>query len=169
MTGRGDTRRRRSISDPARLPQAAPQGQAGLLSGVRHRPGAGGHGVSRRGRTPRTFLTETGPRRLVSGFLTNGAPPVPGAPYQEPCIDDEGDVFNGSGRVLRRQRHQLYLFRSHQDRDESARVQGRQHPDRRGLQQGGLPLPAAAHHQPVGGRGGLSRPAPSRPSPLSSA
>ncbi len=27
------------------------------------------------------------------GFITNGAPPVPGAPFSEPCIDDEGDLL----------------------------------------------------------------------------
>ncbi|MBI2876158.1 MAG: hypothetical protein HYY20_04690, partial [Candidatus Tectomicrobia bacterium] len=27
------------------------------------------------------------------GFITNGAPPVPSAPYHDPCIDDEGDRF----------------------------------------------------------------------------
>jgi hypothetical protein len=30
------------------------------------------------------------------GFLTNGAPPVPGAPFQEPCIDDRGTLLTGS-------------------------------------------------------------------------
>jgi hypothetical protein len=28
-----------------------------------------------------------------AGFRTNGAPPVPGAPYQEPCVDDKGKLF----------------------------------------------------------------------------
>ena len=26
-------------------------------------------------------------------FIVNGAPPVPGAPFNEPCVDDEGDLF----------------------------------------------------------------------------
>jgi hypothetical protein len=29
----------------------------------------------------------------AENFVLNGAPPVPGAPYHEPCIDDEGDLF----------------------------------------------------------------------------
>jgi len=29
-----------------------------------------------------------------TGYLTNGALPVPGAPFQEPCIDDRGDLMN---------------------------------------------------------------------------
>lgn len=32
---------------------------------------------------------------IVAGdFITNGAPPVPGAPYQDPCIDDYGVKLN---------------------------------------------------------------------------
>ena len=43
------------------------------------------------------------------GFITNGAPPVAGAPFQEPCIDDRGNLlqagqsgqfFNGDGGML---------------------------------------------------------------------
>jgi len=30
------------------------------------------------------------------GFITNGAKPVPGAPFQEPCIDDRGALLTGS-------------------------------------------------------------------------
>jgi hypothetical protein len=30
------------------------------------------------------------------GFITNGAPPVPGAPYNEPCIDDQGALLTAS-------------------------------------------------------------------------
>ncbi len=29
----------------------------------------------------------------AADFVVNGAPPVPGAPYNEPCVDDEGDLF----------------------------------------------------------------------------
>jgi hypothetical protein len=32
-------------------------------------------------------------RTDAGGFVLNGGPPVPGAPYNEPCIDDEGDVY----------------------------------------------------------------------------
>ena len=43
------------------------------------------------------------------GFITNGAPPVAGAPFQEPCIDDRGNLlqagqsgqfFDGNGGML---------------------------------------------------------------------
>jgi hypothetical protein len=35
-------------------------------------------------------------RTDAGGFVLNGGPPVPGAPYNEPCIDDQGDVlYNG--------------------------------------------------------------------------
>jgi hypothetical protein len=30
------------------------------------------------------------------GFIANGAPPVPGAPFQEPCIDDRGELLEYS-------------------------------------------------------------------------
>jgi len=32
-------------------------------------------------------------KRDHAGFTLNGGPPVPGAPYNEPCIDDDGKVF----------------------------------------------------------------------------
>jgi len=32
-----------------------------------------------------------------SHFATNGAPPVPGAPFNEPCIDDRGDFLRTGG------------------------------------------------------------------------
>jgi hypothetical protein len=34
-------------------------------------------------------------RPELGGFITNGALPVPGAPYQEPCIDDRGALLSG--------------------------------------------------------------------------
>lgn len=38
----------------------------------------------------------------VSRFITNGAPSVPGAPYNEPCIDDQGSLLKrgGDGRFF---------------------------------------------------------------------
>lgn len=37
-----------------------------------------------------------------STFITNGAPPIPGAPYNEPCIDDDGHrlTTNGNGHFF---------------------------------------------------------------------
>jgi hypothetical protein len=32
-------------------------------------------------------------RTDAGGFVLNGGPPVPGAPYNEPCVDDQGDVL----------------------------------------------------------------------------
>ena len=32
-----------------------------------------------------------------TGYLTNGALPIAGAPFQEPCIDDRGDLMDGTG------------------------------------------------------------------------
>jgi len=29
----------------------------------------------------------------TGGYLTNGAPPIPGAPFMEPCIDDRGELL----------------------------------------------------------------------------
>jgi hypothetical protein len=31
----------------------------------------------------------------AGNFVLNGQPPVPGAPYNEPCIDDEGELLDG--------------------------------------------------------------------------
>ena len=47
---------------------------------------------------------------------------------------------------------------------DAARLQGRQHPVRRGAQQARLPLPAGAHHRAVGGRGPDHQQEASRPS-----
>ena len=44
--------------------------------------------------TPAACSDTTGDSRPDSGgYITNGAPPVPGAPYNEPCIDDQGDLL----------------------------------------------------------------------------
>jgi len=46
-----------------------------------------------------TFLPDGTPfgDGVNSGFRTNGALPQPSAPYNEPCIDDKGNVFESSG------------------------------------------------------------------------
>ncbi|MEM7349503.1 MAG: hypothetical protein AAF657_01770 [Acidobacteriota bacterium] len=46
-----------------------------------------------------TTLGGTSPP-LAAKFRTNGALPVAGAPYNEPCIDDEGDLFLGPGQFF---------------------------------------------------------------------
>ncbi len=38
----------------------------------------------------------TGSRLVLGGYITNGAKPVPGAPFQEPCIDDRGELLTGN-------------------------------------------------------------------------
>ena len=90
----------------------------------------------------------------------------PSAPYNEPCIDDEGDVFiaGEDGQFFGSTATSKFNAESPVRCGQPPNLQGRQPPDRRGLQQGGLPLPAAAHHRPVGGRGRPSTTAPSRPS-----
>jgi len=40
--------------------------------------------------------TTTVMRAELDGFITNGAKPVPGAPFQEPCIDDRGALLTGN-------------------------------------------------------------------------
>jgi hypothetical protein len=40
------------------------------------------------------------PTPTIANFRTNGAPPVPGAPFQEPCVDDEGDLFTAAGQFF---------------------------------------------------------------------
>jgi len=47
-----------------------------------------------------TFLPDGTAATGDSGFVTNGAKPVPGAPYQEPCLDDQGDLFTGTGQFF---------------------------------------------------------------------
>jgi hypothetical protein len=47
-----------------------------------------------------TYLPDGTPVTGPNGFRTNGALPQPSAPYNEPCIDDEGDVFEKSGQFF---------------------------------------------------------------------
>jgi hypothetical protein len=41
----------------------------------------------------KTAMAAHAVRTDAGGFVLNGGPPVPGAPYNEPCIDDDGNVF----------------------------------------------------------------------------
>ena len=59
-------------------------------------------------------------------FVANGQPPVPGAPYADPCIELDGKAPLHPGLL------------------------GSRHPDQCDVQQGGLALPAAAHDLTVG-------------------
>lgn len=36
----------------------------------------------------------------TNGFRTNGVPPVPSAPYNDPCVDDKGNRFVSSGEFF---------------------------------------------------------------------
>jgi hypothetical protein len=47
-----------------------------------------------------TRFPDGSPATGVNGFRTNGALPVAGAPYAEPCIDDQGDLFVTSGEFF---------------------------------------------------------------------
>jgi hypothetical protein len=38
------------------------------------------------------------PVNPIGGYIANGAPPVPGAPFQEPCIDDRGVLMGTAGQ-----------------------------------------------------------------------
>lgn len=40
-----------------------------------------------------TFRPDGTPANGMDGFVLNGASATPGAPYNEPCIDDQGDLF----------------------------------------------------------------------------
>ncbi|MCP5364150.1 MAG: hypothetical protein H6905_02765 [Hyphomicrobiales bacterium] len=42
---------------------------------------------------PSTALTMDPMTTVAGNFVTNGQRPMPGSPYHEPCIDDEGDLF----------------------------------------------------------------------------
>jgi hypothetical protein len=44
---------------------------------------------------PSAANTLAGAVTTVADFVLNGAPPVPGGPYQDPCIDDIGTPFTG--------------------------------------------------------------------------
>jgi len=48
---------------------------------------------------PSTALNLNG-STAAGNFVTNGAPPAPGAPYHEPCIDDQGNLYNGPGQFF---------------------------------------------------------------------
>ncbi len=93
-----------------------------------------------------------------ASFGMNGAPPVPGGPFQDPCIDDQGallnagvvgDWFDGDGDPTTFNTRGAFGLQWR----KPAYLQDRQRADRRGVQQGRLPLSAGAHHRPVGGRG----------------
>jgi hypothetical protein len=47
-----------------------------------------------------TFLPDGSAATGSNGFRTNGQPPAAGAPYMEPCIDDEGTLFVNSGKFF---------------------------------------------------------------------
>ena len=42
-------------------------------------------------------LCDEAPVNPTGGYIANGALPVPGAPYQEPCIDDRGVLMGSAG------------------------------------------------------------------------
>ncbi len=99
-------------------------------------------------------------RGPTGGFILNGGKPVVGAPYHNPCMDDAGATLKPgtvgrffSGELTSRNatlaEHpwcELLQLRY------AAHLQGRGHAVRRGVEQGRLPLPAAAHPLAVAGR-----------------
>jgi len=53
------------------------------------------HDTSNPDGTPADCPAQTGDTTGYTGYLTNGALPIAGAPFQEPCIDDRGDLMDG--------------------------------------------------------------------------
>jgi hypothetical protein len=48
------------------------------------------------------FHASVKPDLSPATFITNGLPPVPGAPYSDPCVDDSGNAINkGNERIIK--------------------------------------------------------------------
>ncbi len=48
-----------------------------------------------------THMINMGRMASAAKFVTNGAPPVPGAPYNDPCIDDDKDELSNRANLLK--------------------------------------------------------------------
>ena len=92
-SGRPARRVRRGNPEPPRHDEGDPQGRPGLVPGGRDRSREGRHGLPRESATtPRSTLPiQRRRRRRPRRFVTNGSgEPVPGAPFHDPCVDDQG-------------------------------------------------------------------------------
>lgn len=77
--------------------------------------------VAMRFHAEKTHATFT-PSGGAGSFRTNGAPPVPGAPFMEPCIDDQGDLFIGSGEFFGATPGSFFTFSNPQFSAKNPRV-----------------------------------------------
>ena len=116
---------------------------------------------------PQHLASRTAPPANCNAQETSAAtsptasPPVVGAPYADPCIDDKGKSFTGKGSFFSGSAGRLlHRHRTGAQCQQSPHLQGRGDPARRGAEQGGLPLSAAAHSHPVAGRGADAQPGP---------
>ena len=166
--GRGAPGRLAVAARPVDFTKTILKAAAGLLPRGRHRPREGRDGLPRRAQPPEHGDAPERPapppanssptaragrcraRRTTSRASTTGATLLDGRRHRH--------FFDGQRRrsgTHRRRRLQ---------RRQPAHLQGREHPVRRGPEQGRLPLSPAADHRAVGGRRAGHQQAASRPS-----